>query len=167
MENEEINPRSLERIAQYLDGEKIVLSPEEQLLAAEIDCDLRALAGRLDDVRIPPGMIDRIRRQTRAQAIKPVRRLFRVVTWSAAAAAVLVACLFIWQGLHPAATGPGGQIVTNPPTGPENPLISMANDAATTESDKVDLISCMTMDSEDLKLAIEQTSPEKAILGDQ
>jgi hypothetical protein len=167
MENEEINPQSLERIAQYLDGEKIVLSAEEQLLAAEIDCDQRALAGRLDDVRIPPGTIDRIRRQTRAQALKPVRRLFKVVSWSAAAAAVLVACMFVWQGLNPAATGPTNQIAANPPAGPENPLISMANDAAATESDKVDLISCMTMNNEDLKIAIEQTSPEKAIFGDE
>jgi hypothetical protein len=167
MENEEINSQSLERIAQYLDGEKIVLSPEERLLAAEIDCDQRALAGRLDDVRIPPGVIDRIRRQTRAQALKPVRRLFRVVSWSAAAAAVLVACMFVWQGLHPVATGPGGPIAITPPAGPENPLISMANDAAATESDKVDLISCMTMDNEDLKIAIEKTSPEKAIFGDE
>src|ERR1017187_7241573 len=135
MENEEINSRSLERIAQYLDGEKVVLSPEEQVLAAQIDCDQRALAPRLDDVQLPPGMIDRIRRQTRAQVLKPVRRLFNVVSWSAAAAAVLVACLFIWQGLNPASTGPG--VVITPPAGLENPLISLANEAATTESDKV------------------------------
>jgi hypothetical protein len=165
MENEKINSQSLERIAQYLDGQKIVLSPEEHLLAAEIDCDQRALAGRLDDVQVPVGMMDRIRRQTRAQLLKPARRLFQVVSWSAAAAAVLVACLFIWQGLHPAVTGPGSPMVTTPPAGPENPLVSLANDAATTESDKVDLISCMTMDNEDLKVAIEQTSPEKAIFG--
>jgi hypothetical protein len=163
MENKEINPQSLERIAEYLDGRKVVLSPEEHLLAAEIDCDQRALASRLDDVEVPAGMIDRIRRQTRAQVVAPTRRLFKVASWSAAAAAVLVAGLFIWQGTHHV-TGP----IDNGASGiaTENPLNKVADEVATTESDKVDLISCMTMDSEDLKLAIEQTSPEKVLDGE-
>jgi hypothetical protein len=162
MENEEINSKSLERIGQYMDGQKVVLSPEEHLLASELDCDQRALAGLLDDVQVPVGMMDRIRRQTRAQVVAPVRRLFKVLSCSAAAAAILVACLFIWQPPF----GPNdGKPVGIAPSGTENPLISMANEAATTESDKVDLISCMTMNSEDLKTAIEQTSPERAILG--
>ena len=164
MENKEIDSKSLERIGQYMDGQKAVLSPEEHLLASEVDCDQRALAGLLDDVQVPAGMMDRIRRQTRAQVVAPVRRLFKVLSWSAAAAAVLVACLFIWPALHPV-PGLDGKPVVATPSGTENPLISMANEAAATESEKVDLISCMTMNSEDLKTAIEQTSPEKAIFG--
>ncbi len=167
MENEEINPQSLERIAQYLDGQKAALTPQEHLLASEIDCDERALAGRLDDVRVPPGMIDRIGRQSRVQVVAPARRLFKVLSWSAAAAAVLVACFILWKVTRPAVQPNNGTdvAVVEPPAA-ENPLTAMANVAAPTESDKIDLISCMTMDSEDLKTAIEQTSPDKAILGD-
>lgn len=166
MENEEINSKSLERVGQYLDGQKVALTPEEHLLASEVDCDQRALAGMLDEAQVPPGMIDRLRRQTRARLVAPVRRLFKAVSWATAAAAILVACLLIWQVLHPSVRLNNGIPVVVTPPGTENPLVSMANEAAATESDKVDLISCMTMDSEDLKTAIEQTSPEKAILGD-
>jgi hypothetical protein len=160
MTDEEINPQSLERIARYLDGEQIALGPQEQLLASRIDCDQRALAGELDKVDVPHGMMDGIRRRTRAAAVVPMHRWFKVVSWSTAAAAVLVAAILIWQGMHPL-VAPGEQ-----PIATADPISRQVENVAENESDKVALVSLMTMDNEDLKVAIEQTSLENALTGE-
>ena len=157
MENHDTNSRTADRIGRYLDGEKVALSAQEQLLASELDINQRALANAMDRVEIPQAAMDRIRRKTRLQVVAPLGRVFKVASLAAVAAAVLVAATLFWQAFHSAAVPP------TPVVSSDNPLSDLADKTVSTESDKMELIAAMTMDDDAVQVAIEVSRPDTAI----
>lgn len=160
MNDNELNPQSLERVARFLDGEEIALSAEERLLASQVDCDQRALAGSLDHVEIPAGALDAVRRRSRAAVLVPRRSVARVVSWSAAAAAaVLLAALWVAQYTKANYGSMQPQIVKDIP----NVIAPAVDSVADNEADKAAVVALMATDTEDLNLAIEQSSLENIL----
>lgn len=166
MTDNELSPQSLERVARFLDGEEITLSAEERLLASQVDCDQRALAPKLDSVEIPRGTLDAAGRNCRAVVLSPRRTVARVLSWSVAAAAVLLAAMWVWQYTQGTYGRNDRNIsVTNAAPPNPDPIAPAVDSVADNDADRADVVALMSMDAEDLDLAIEQTSLENILAG--
>ncbi len=53
-----------------LDGEKIRLTAEEHVLAAEIDCDQRLVGKALDQTPVPQGLFQRLPQQPKVRLVR-------------------------------------------------------------------------------------------------
>lgn len=96
MERHEVQ---FERIARWLDGEQVELTPQQREAAEDIRRDEAALRAELD-VPVPSAMMDRARRRMMAELARPTHRAVwarRAGAALAVAAAILLAFVAIWQ----------------------------------------------------------------------
>ena len=159
-----MQPNEHERVARYLDGEKLVLTPQERLLALSLDIDQRVLAGALDQDDVPPEALHRVRAKMLAQLSAGRHGTYRGLALTAAAAVVATA-IVLWavlSGGH--VTGHNQQLAGHPSRATaENSLAAMANELDPSDSGKIELISVMAMDTEELDQAITLNNPETAV----
>jgi anti-sigma-K factor RskA len=100
-----LNEEQYERVARWLDGEKVKLTPPEQDATEEI-CRAEAdLASALDAASRQASM-DRARRRLAAALARPQLRLWRIGALAAAAAAVVLAAVLWHPTGQPPATAP-------------------------------------------------------------
>ena len=86
-----LEDRHYDRVARYLDGEELKLTPQEQHLAEQIRRQEAAL-GTTMDLAVPPAAMERARRRMTAQLARPRRWNIRgICAVGAAAAAVMLA----------------------------------------------------------------------------
>ena len=165
MENNDKHSQTADRIGRYLDGEKVALNAQEQLLASEIDMNQRALANAMDQVRVPQAVLDRIGRKARLQVVSPFGRVLRVASLAAVAAAMIVTTMLLWNAFHQSSLEPGNVAVEPTPTPnvAQDSLNAVANEVASTDSDKMELIAAMTMDDDTMQVALEVSRPDTAI----
>ena len=151
MENERISDKSLERVGRYLDGEKIRLTAEEHVLAAEIDCDQRLVGKALDQTPVPQGLFQRLPQQPKVRLVGARLRPVRLTILSmAAAAAVLVMALGFWHlHLTTVPQGPGVQVVSNP----LHELIAPGGGEASEADSMEDLLTIMATSDDELNTA--------------
>lgn len=165
----EINQESMERIARWLDGEQVTLSPQEQSLAGQVQTDQSRLGEALEGLVAPQAAIDRARRRVGAQLAAPKRRNLKllVVRSMAAAAALLIITVAFWPANNrPEGQGPYVLVEELQQTGNINILSSWASDLDSTAAGKLDLLDALTMDDEHLSLVIVLAGDEPQTLLD-
>ncbi len=99
-----MNEQQYERIARWLDGETIELTPAEQAVAQEIRGDEAAIAETMTDVQTPLAAMARARRRMTAAAGGAGQRVIRLAfgaMGAAAAAAVVLAVSLVWTQPKP------------------------------------------------------------------
>ena len=110
-----LNDEQLERIARYLDGEPVDLTPQERPFAERFAADERTI-GELLEAPAPAAAMARAGRRLRA-AVVPVRRPLRLVSavGLAAAAAILLAAALWLPTLpqHVPASGSGDELLAS------------------------------------------------------
>ncbi|HUS48147.1 MAG TPA: hypothetical protein VM098_08505 [Phycisphaerae bacterium] len=97
-----LNEEQYERVARWLDGEKVKLTPPEQDATEEICRTEADLASALDAASRQASM-DRARRRLAAALARPQLRLWRIGALATAAAAAVVLAAVLW---HPTGQPP-------------------------------------------------------------
>jgi len=134
-----------ERIARWLDGENVKLTPAEMQAAEEIRRDESRLSAMLQTAA-PAASRDRARRRLVAAAARP-----RVTWWhagaaAAAAAAVVLVALAVWK------TRPGPERIVQPPPAaqPAPEQLDLHAYVALRSADETDEIDILTYECEDI-----------------
>lgn len=100
-----MNEQQYERIARFLDGEPVELTPEETQAAEEIRTLESSMTGLVE--LTPPGeTMKAAHRRLIRELARPRRRMWRLAISTAAAAAMVVAAVSLYQRPQPPA-GPG------------------------------------------------------------
>jgi len=111
-----LNEQQYRRIASWLDGEPVALSPEERAVGEEIRRAEWRIRG-LMDVGVRPEAIDRVRRRVAAELTRRRRRVLRISYVSAAGvAAAIILAIAVFQ------PGPAGS-PTAPATAAPTPYV--------------------------------------------
>jgi hypothetical protein len=129
-----LDEEQYERIARWLDGQKLELTAAE-LAAAEDIRQTEAQVGPALKAPMPPAAVRRARQRMIAAMAQPPLRLWRVAAFAAAsaAAAVLLATLVWRQAPPPTPPGPTAQVASA-----DRALLAAME--AVAEDDEIDLV---------------------------
>ena len=126
----DMNEKQYERIARYLDGENIVLSPDERAVAEELH-HTEALVGKALNVALPADALQRALRQRHVSVQFRSRRTLRFILPAAAAVAaaaiVLLAFSLLWKPLPQAGLPDLAQETIVPRPSADVPVSDMIN----------------------------------------
>jgi hypothetical protein len=128
------------------------------LLAARVDLDGYAVGRALEKLdagedAAARAAVTAASRRLGAKLAAPRISIFKAFA-AAAAAAVLIFALTLWPAFHRTPVAPPAE---------NNSLAAVANEVDPSDSGKLDLISAMAMDKDELDQAIVQSNPERVM----
>lgn len=168
-EPDNLGEQQLERVARYLDGERIDLSPAELAVARDLQAAQASVGPALNADQGADIAVARARRQLQAASahrLQPRRLAVRIVTLTAAAAAaVVLLALALRNAPTPTTSAPGNDQIASKPVTPSPNYASVdvdawLSDVTDDQTDPMTVLSVMTMDDHDLRQMADNSALE-------
>ncbi len=148
----ELNEQQYQRVARFLDGEPLELTPQERTVALDIRADMETL-GVLKQIQPSSVAMAMARKRMAGELARPGRRGLRIACFAAAAAAAAI--LLVVTALPVGVTDQGGAL-------PELARLSPSEIIAIYESDN-DYAGMSSIDSELAELEADVYTPILAV----